>query len=84
MVACKENGVDIKPSQEIVKERFSKNIYCIELDMYFNSWHEAARYLYNNCYTTNKSITSIGKNITRSCKDLNGKASAYKMHWKYI
>ena len=83
-IACKECNVNIKTSQQLNREKYGIKIYCRELDLIFISIHEAASYLLKNNYTNNKSISSISKNITRSCKDDSHIKTAYKMHWQYL
>lgn len=79
--ACEQMGVLILSPQEIAKQK-GKSIYLIELDKTFKTIKDAARFLQNNNYTSNKSLTSISKNIVRVCN--NNKGTAYKMHWKWI
>ena len=79
--ACEQMGVLILSPQEIAKQK-GKSIYLIELDKTFKTIKDAARFLQNNNYTSNKSLTSISKNIVRVCN--NNKGTAYKMHWRWI
>ena len=82
--ACDINGITTISSSVIMAEKFGKQIYCVELNKIFNTQGAAARFLQENNYTSNKSITSIIKNIVRSCKDKQRIQTAYKMHWQYI
>lgn len=70
-------GVLILSPQEIARQK-GKSIYLIELDKTFKTIKDAARFLQNNNYTSNKSLSSISKNIVRVCN--NNKGTAYKMH----
>lgn len=79
--ACEQMGVLILSPQEIAKQK-GKSIYSIELDKTFKTIKDAARFLQNNNYTSNKSLNSICKNIVRACN--NNKGTAYKMHWRWI
>lgn len=80
-VACEQMGVLILSPQEIARQK-GKSIYLIELDKTFKTIKDAARFLQNNNYTSNKSLSSISKNIVRVCN--NNKGTAYKMHWRWI
>lgn len=80
--ACENQNVKILTSEEVHKKEFGKKVHLIEEDLYFDTIREAARFLQEQNITTNSSVGSIAKNISRVCK--GERQSAYKRHWEFI
>lgn len=80
-IACEQCNVKIISSADQNRKKVPK-IKLIEKELIFETLRDAARYLQEQNITTNKSLQSITKNISRVCK--GERKSAYKFHWEYI
>lgn len=83
----KSNNIEIKPSQEIAKEKQGKKCKMIspitkETIKVFDSISDASRYLIENKITTNTNFSDVLKCISKAC---NGKSkTSYKYIWQFI
>lgn len=77
-------NISIKPSSEVLKEKYSTPVHMLDLDgnyiQTFPSSHEAARYMVANGLTGCKHST-IRQHISEVCKGRRKTAAKYK--WKY-
>jgi hypothetical protein len=80
--ACREIQVNVISSSEVNIFQFGKQVHLIEDNLFFSLIREAARFLQNENITTNKSVSSIAKNISHVCT--GERQSAYKRHWEFI
>lgn len=80
--ACKQCNIEMLQSNVISKERYSKSVCLIEKNKIFQSFHEASSWLFDNNYTTNKSIQGISRHIKQVCE--NNEKTAYGFHWEYV
>ena len=83
----KENGIDIKDSREILRERLQKTVGMYDIKNHnliekFPSTMSAAKYLIDDGATTSLDIDGIRSHITQTCN--KQRKSAYGYFWEYI
>lgn len=81
-LACKQCGIEMLRPNTLCKERYSKKVRLIEENKNFQSLHDASQWLFDNNYTTNKSIQGISRHIKQVCENIN--KTSYGFHWEYV
>lgn len=77
-------NVTIKPSNQILQEKYGKKIECYKNDLFiqkFNSISEGARWIIQNNYCTSKIECGVLSGISRALK--GKQKSAFGFQWKY-
>lgn len=80
--ACQAYNIPIISSVTQMKKNYGQSVLLIEENLIFDTLGEAALYLQQHNKTTNKSTSSIIKNIAGVCK--GNRKTAYGYTWRYV